>query len=95
VTVAAPSPNLDVLAKLFNGAGSLILSTHAASLGLTLQTTLASGTYYLMLDGAGTGNPVTGYSDYASLGQYTVSGSFPVPVQAPAAPGNFRITSAP
>jgi len=32
-----------------------------------------------MIDGVGKGDPqVTGYSDYASLGKYTISGSIPI-----------------
>ncbi len=34
-----------------------------------------SATYYLKIDGAGKGDLSTGYSDYASLGQYIASGS--------------------
>jgi hypothetical protein len=28
----------------------------------------------LQIDGTGTGNPATGYSDYASVGEYTIEG---------------------
>ena len=32
-------------------------------------------TYYVHVSGVGAGNPSTGYSDYASLGNYTISGT--------------------
>ena len=45
---------------------------------MTISTNLPTGTYYFSLDGIGVGDPkVTGYSDYASLGQYTISGTLP------------------
>ncbi len=70
------SPNLDILAELYNEAGQLILSSNPATLlDATLTTTLAAGTYYVKIDGIGKGNPTTGYSDYGSLGQYTISGT--------------------
>ena len=70
------SPNLDILAELYNEAGQLILSSNPASLlDATLATTLTAGTYYVKIDGIGKGAPSTGYSDYGSLGQYTISGT--------------------
>jgi len=43
-------------------------------------TGLTSGVYYLALDGVGwgtpTANPPTGYSEYGSLGQYQIKGSY-------------------
>ncbi len=70
------SPNLDILAELYNSSGQLVLSSNpATTLDATLATTLAAGTYYVKIDGIGKGSPATGYSDYGSLGQYTISGT--------------------
>ena len=75
------SANLDVYVRLVNAAGQVIAKAKpAATLAATLSFTLpAAGTYYLLVDGVGLGDVAgTGYSDYGSLGQYTVSGTVPV-----------------
>ena len=85
-TTAAPSPNLDIQLALYDGLGNLVTSANPATLNATLSTTLAQGTYYLAVDGVGTGSPLTAYDDYASLGQFTLSGTVvPVTGQAPIA----------
>ncbi|MBZ0110641.1 MAG: PKD domain-containing protein [Candidatus Scalindua rubra] len=74
------SPNLDILAKLYNASGTLIASSNPVdSLPASInETALPAGEYFVMIDGVGKGDPqVTGYSDYASLGKYTISGSAP------------------
>jgi len=55
------------------------MATNNASttMDASLSLSVAAGTYYLQIDGVGTGDPTTGYSDYASLGQYTISGTVP------------------
>ncbi|MBU7581950.1 MAG: M10 family metallopeptidase C-terminal domain-containing protein [Nostoc sp. TH1S01] len=70
-------PNLDILAKLYNSAGTLIASSNPTDLlSAAIATTVAAGTYYLAIDGVGKGDPLsTGYTDYGSLGQYFISGS--------------------
>jgi hypothetical protein len=46
-------------------------------LSASVSSTVAAGTYYLRLQGVGAGDAVTtGYSDYGSLGEYRLSGSF-------------------
>jgi len=81
IAVGDPSPDLDVLAKLYDGAGNLITSANPTTLGATLTANVAAGSYYLTIEGVGSGDPLTtGYSDYASLGQYTMTGSVPNPI---------------
>ncbi len=82
VTPAAPSPNLDVQLALYDGLGTLITFVNPTTLGATLSTTLAQGTYYLAVDGIGTGDPLTAYNDYGSLGQYALTGSVVPPTGA-------------
>lgn len=73
--------NLDIQAELYDAAGRLIATS--SSSGLSARFTnqnLAAGTYYISIDGAGFGTPSsstspTGYTDYASTGQYLVSGT--------------------
>jgi Ca2+-binding RTX toxin-like protein len=70
-------PNLDILAKLYNSAGTLIASSNPTDLlSAAIATTVVAGTYYLAIDGVGKGDPLsTGYTDYGSLGQYFISGT--------------------
>lgn len=75
-----PGPNLDIKAELYDASGSLIATSNSAStLSASFSQTLAAGQYYLKIDGTGFGtpgaNPPSGYSDYASLGSYFVSGT--------------------
>lgn len=72
---ATPSPNLDVMLALYDGAGTLVTSSNPAGLPGSLSTTLAAGTYYLAIDGTGTGDPTTAYNDYGSIGQYLLTGT--------------------
>lgn len=75
--VTGSGPNLDLAVELRDGNGALIASSNpAAELGASLTSDLAAGTYYLHVRGTGAGDPaVTGYSSYASLGQYALAGS--------------------
>ncbi|MBX9851202.1 MAG: carbohydrate-binding protein [Cytophagaceae bacterium] len=74
-------PDLDIIARLYNSSGALIGTYNPAGVNASLSINVSQGIYYLSVDGTGTGNPATdGYSDYASLGSYTITGSIPVPV---------------
>ncbi|WP_242030135.1 FG-GAP-like repeat-containing protein [Microcystis wesenbergii] len=70
-------PNLDILAELYNSAGTLIASSNPTDLlSANITANVAAGTYYLKIDGVGKGSALsTGYTDYGSLGQYSISGS--------------------
>ena len=80
VAPLAIGPNLDVLAELYNSAGTLIGSSNPvdtidADLSLSLP---GEGTYFLRVSGTGKGDPlVEGYTDYGSLGNYRISGTVP------------------
>ncbi len=74
-TPAAPSPNLDIQLALYDGLGTLVTFANPTTMGATLSATLAQGTYYLAVDGIGTGDPTTAYNDYSSLGQFSLTGS--------------------
>lgn len=75
VTPGIRGANLDIEAKLFNASGQLVAVSNPAGLSASISLAVPAGTYYLQIDGVGTGDPNTGYTDYASLGEYTVSGS--------------------
>ncbi len=80
INPAASGPNLDIQARLYDDFGVLLAESNPIS-ELTASITLAnqpSGIYYLEIDGISKGDPLdTGYSDYASLGHYAVSGTIP------------------
>ena len=67
--------NLDVLATLLDSSGATIATSNPTDrLDASFTMTVAPGTYYLAVRGTGFGNPnTTGYSNYGSLGQYTVT----------------------
>jgi subtilisin-like proprotein convertase family protein len=77
-------PNLDILATLYDAAGNVLATSNPRddlnanfsinTLGGTLQ--LTPGVYYISIDGTGkifTTDP--GYTDYGSLGYFSISGS--------------------
>ena len=80
--------NLDVKAVLFDAAGGVLAESNpAAETRAAIDATLpAMGRYYLEVSGTGAGtpfaNPPSGYTEYGSLGQYTVAGSL-VPFSLP------------
>lgn len=96
--IPAPvSPNLDIKMELRNSAGDLVASDDpacgstngdsATGLGASISTTLTAGTYTILIDGVGCADPLsTGYSDYASLGNYRLTSTVVGPDgQAPTA----------
>ena len=76
VNPAARHGDLDIMAIIYNSSGAVVTYTAPDGLSAGINTTLAAGTYYLGVTGTGSGDPVTnGYSNYASLGTYSVSGT--------------------
>lgn len=90
VTPSALLPDLDAKATLLDSTGATVAvadppsvrTTEESGQGLDADLSLDlpdptdhPGTYYLRVDGVGSGDPLMpgGYSDYASLGAYTVS----------------------
>ena len=74
---------LDIQARLLDENGTeLQLSNPLASSGgygvdANISKEVVAGTYYLEIDGVGYKDPKTdGYSDYASIGYYEISGSY-------------------
>ncbi len=96
-TPAPTSPDLDLKLELRNSSGAVVAANDPASgstsgdaatgLGATISATLAAGTYTVLVDGVGYGDPLsTGYTDYGSVGFYrlTVAATAP-PNLAPVA----------
>lgn len=72
---------LDIQLSLYNSSGSLITTVNPPDdIIANLSQTVAAGTYYLKVEGVPLGNALTtGYTDYGSLGQYSLSGSYTSP----------------
>ena len=80
------SPNLDLKVTLLNSAGAVVASADppsspidydsASGLDASVSTAVSAGVYYLLIEGVGVGSPAsTGYSDYGSVGRYSVTGT--------------------
>jgi PKD repeat protein len=96
VSAAARSPNLDVKAELHDSLGGLMASANSpTSLNASISLFLPAGSYTLAIDGVGNGDLVTGYSDYGSIGEYSISGMIVSPgvAQPPVAVASATPTS--
>ncbi len=93
ISTVSPGPNLDIVAKLHDASGNEIQSNNPNSgVNATLVTTLAPGEYTVRVDGTGRGNPLgDGYTDYGSLGQYTITGT----IAGAVIPGRFTVNENP
>ena len=69
--VAPVGRNLDILLEVYDDLGALVASENQAGLPhASVTLTLAPGDYLVTVDGVGKG---TTYSDYGSLGEYTMN----------------------
>ncbi|MEO5914523.1 MAG: MBG domain-containing protein [Luteolibacter sp.] len=77
VSPVAAGPDLDILASIYDESGNLAISNNPdAAISATLVATLAAGEYTVRVNGVGRAFPlVDGYTDYGSLGQYTITGT--------------------
>ena len=79
VQINLPVANLDIKAELLQITSSLttVIATSDATgtLSASFSQSLDPGDYMVRITGTGRGNLLTGYSDYASLGSYTVTGT--------------------
>ena len=76
---AGPSTgNLNLFLTLYDSTGATVATTGptASAQGVALSTSVAAGTYYVAINGVGSGDPLsTGFSNYGCIGQYALSGS--------------------
>lgn len=82
ITVKAADRHSDLrlYGRLYGNPPSLPILEYTApannlSLPLNFNTNLAAGKYYLVIEGVGDGTANTGYTNYASLGTYSISGT--------------------
>lgn len=79
-TPAAFRPNLDITLTLRDSLGQVVAThNHATQLNATLSANLAAGAYTVEVSAVGAGSPLvaspTGFTDYANIGRYTVTGT--------------------
>jgi subtilase family serine protease len=68
-------PNLDIMAMLYNSSGSLIATSNPLNeLSASFNGLYSPGQYYIRILGTGKSG-IDGYSNYGSLGQYSITGS--------------------
>jgi Ca2+-binding RTX toxin-like protein len=95
VYTTTPFSMLDAKATLYDSAGNIVVAWNdAARIDAVISASgLAAGTYYLAIDGTGVGDPMsatpTGYTEYGSLGQYMIRGTYGFAVldEEPVVPG--------
>jgi len=77
IAPVSQGPNLDISAAIYDAEGNqIIVDNPDAALNATLSTSLVAGEYTVRVEGVGRGDPLTtGYTDYGSLGQYTIIGT--------------------
>ncbi|MDO4558691.1 MAG: cadherin domain-containing protein, partial [Planctomycetia bacterium] len=84
ITVADVGANLDVKVELLRSSGEVLyIYAPSTDMGVSIRETLAAGIYFLRISGDGCGELTSGYSDYGSLGYYSVYGELPHPVETP------------
>jgi hypothetical protein len=75
VNPSANFPDLDILLSITDASGKILAADSSTMvLSAEITTTLPTGTFYLQIDGINNGTADEGYTDYASLGEYTIQG---------------------
>ena len=96
VTPAPNAPDLDIRLDVIDAAGDVVATSDppsggtgdiATGMSAVLSDQIRPGQFYLRVDGVGNGDPLgSGYSDYGSLGAYTLTMSHWCAAVAPGAP---------
>ncbi len=70
------SPNLNIELTLLDANGDVVATSNpTGDLSASINMTVAAGEYFAVIDGVGEGDAATGFTNYGSLGQYTISGT--------------------
>lgn len=68
--------DLDIRMELLDANGQLLEFSDPAGLNASINRNVPAGTYFVSIDGVGSGDPAGfGYSDFGSVGAYTLSGT--------------------
>lgn len=77
---------LDIQLDLYDASGKLIASDNPRNdVTASITQSVVAGTYYAKIDGVGLPDARIGYTDYGSLGQYTLTGTYVVGSSPPTA----------
>jgi autotransporter-associated beta strand protein len=99
VVVWERGADLHLMMSLYGSGGALLTNVESVDDGngthdVSLNTVVTGGTYYVAVTGKGSGDPLTtGYSNYGSLGHYTLNLTLPAAGSwLPTPAGNFSWT---
>ena len=73
---ASPSANLKLSLSLLDANGNVLATGTSSGMNSNLSVPVLGGDYYLVVDGVGTGDALTAYTDYSSIGRFSLSGSW-------------------
>lgn len=73
---ASPSANLKLSLSLVDETGNVLATGTSLGMNSNLSVPVLGGNYYIVVDGAGTGDALTAYTDYSSIGRFSLSGSW-------------------
>ena len=75
---SSPSANLKLSLSLVDESGKVLAVGTPSGMNSNLSVPVVGGNYFIVADGVGTGDALTAYTDYASLGRFSLSGSWPL-----------------
>ncbi|NBY42281.1 MAG: PKD domain-containing protein [Verrucomicrobia bacterium] len=73
---ASPSANLKLSLSLVDEAGNVLATGTSSGMNSNLSVPVLGGNYYIVVDGVATGDALTAYTDYSSIGRYSLAGSW-------------------
>lgn len=73
---SSPSANLKFSLSLIDEAGNVLATGTSSGMNSNLSVPVLGGNYYVVVDGVGTGDALTAYTDYSSVGRFSLSGSW-------------------
>jgi len=74
---ASRDPNLNIGVKIYNASNQEVASSSPANrMSASIDTTLPGGTYFIEVDGVAGESSSGGYTNYGSIGVYSISGSY-------------------
>jgi hypothetical protein len=79
---ASPSANLKLSLSLVDESGKVLATGTSSGTNSNLSVPVSGGNYFIVADGVGTGDALTAYTDYGSVGRFSLSGSW-LPVSIP------------
>jgi len=95
IKTASRNSNLLLKATLYNSGQTEMIShtgnVNDLSLPITFNNNLTAGDYYIEIKGIGEGTASTNFTNYASLGYYSISGTIPSAAVKASKPDNINI----